>query len=663
MGGEEAVEHSQSEKKGAHITPRSDIQPPDRDLSHELRVAVVGGGGACHRLLQILHGDPATDLRIQILGVCDKNPEAPGMRYARELGIRTTTSIPDLYRLSGLNLIIELTGDREIAEQLSLQKPVGVSLIDHVGVSFLWDILIAEEEKNRLERVRQQERERQRQHTRLILDSLPYRIMVVNMDLTVDTVNQTFLKDFGMEYSDVIGKYCYQARYGLDRPCYECGKPCYLEEVKREGRVISTIHEYHTEEGEERYDVITVSPILNENGEIVQLLEASRDVTQRIRLEKEVQRSNAFLESVIQSTVDGIVVVDRKGKVLIFNEGMERLTGYSAKEMMETGHLSSFYDIEVARENMKKMRSDKHGPLGQLNPTAMSIATITGEEIPVTLSASIITMNGEEVGSVGVFTDMREVLQMKKELEDVHLQLVQSEKVASIGRMAAGVAHEINNPLSGILMYAELLKEKLTDSRNIQDANEIITQTLRCKKIVSDLLQFSRQSVGKISTFPVEELISACLDLLVNQATFHDIQVEKKIQPRMPPMSGDKGQLQQVLTNLFINAADAMGGKGRLDVQAEYDKDRSMFTIRISDTGPGIPQSIRENVFDMFFTTKPVGKGTGLGLSISQNIIKLHGGTIRFDCPPEGGTIFTIEMPRNQDEPAEGESIFVDLDT
>ena len=656
------MKHSQSKKNGADAAPPPDIQPPERDLSHSLRVAVVGGGSACYQLLQILHGDRPTGLRIQILGVCDKNPQAPGMRYAEELGILTTTSIQDLFRLPKLNLIIELTGDREVAEQLSQQKPVSVSLIDHVGVSFLWDILIVKEEKNRLERIRQQERERQRQHMRLILDSLPYRVMVVNMDLTVDTVNQTFLTDFGMEYSDVIGRYCYEARYRLDRPCHECGKACYLEEVKRQGRVISTIHEYRTEGGEERYDVITVSPILDENGQIVQLLEASRDVTQRIRLEKEVQRSNAFLQSVIQSTVDGIVVIDGKGKVLIFNEGMERLTGYRAEEMMERGHLSNFYDIHLARENMKRMRSDEHGPPGKLNPITMYITNVAGEKIPVTLSASIITMNGDEVGSVGIFTDMREILQMRKELEHAHLQLVQSEKIASIGRMGAGVAHEINNPLSGILIYAELLRENLKDPEHLRDVEEIINQTLRCKKIVSDLLEFSRQSIGKSSAFPLKELLTACLDLLVNQATFHDIQVTENVQPHMPDMMGDRGQLQQVITNLFINAADAMEGKGKLDVQAEYDEERSMFIIRVADSGPGVPEGIRDDIFDMFFTTKPVGKGTGLGLSISQNIIKLHGGSITFHCPPEGGTVFTIEIPRNQNEAAEESSVFVDLD-
>jgi len=130
----------------------------------------------------------------------------------------------------------------------------------------------------------------------------------------------------------------------------------------------------------------------------------------------------------------------------------------------------------------------------------------------------------------------------------------------------------------------------------------------------------------------------------------------------MPDAIGDMGQLQQVFTNLFINAADAMEGKGRLRVQARYDKERCKFIINVSDTGPGIPEELRGKIFDIFFTTKPVGKGTGLGLSISQNIINLHGGSISFSCPPEGGTTFTIELPLEYQDRVYEQPVFIGMD-
>ena len=628
-----------------------------------LNVALVGGGKASHNLLKILDKDLLSRLNMKILGMADIDPEAPGLVYATKLNLFVTKDYKDLYALKGLDMIIELTGSTEVVKSILETKPDQISVMDHRGARLLWELIRIEEEKTRLKKEHKEKQIKEKKHTQVIMDSLPYRTMVVNMDLTIDKVNQTFLREFGLTEDEVTGKHCYEARYGLEKPCYKEGRICYLKSHMKEienNRFFSTIKEYQDEKGEECFDVITIAPIFDEQNRIIQIVEASRDVTGRIKLEREAQKSNMFFQNVIQSTVDGIVVVDTKGNVLIFNEGMERLTGYTAKEI---DHLTSFYNIDVARENMKKMRSAQHGPLGKLNPTSMSVTTKDGEEIPVTLSASIITVNGKEIGSVGVFTDMREVLKMRKELEDAHLQLVQSEKIASVGKMAAGVAHEINNPLSGVLIYSELLKESLKENpQHLSDIQEVIDQTLRCKKIVSDLLEFSRQSIGKASSFKLEYLITRCLNFLINQAMFQDIQVTTDIEPDMPEMIGDMGQLQQVFTNLFINAADAMEGKGKLHITADYDPEISHFVIKVSDTGPGIPEKLRDAVFDIFFTTKPVGKGTGLGLSVSQNIIKLHGGNLTFDCPKEGGTTFKIELPLEFVETPRNEPVFIGMD-
>jgi two-component system NtrC family sensor kinase len=628
-----------------------------------MNVAVVGGGKACQNLLKILDKDRLSRLKMKILGVSDRNPDAPGILYAKELDLFTTTNLQELFTLEGLNLLIELTGSEKVRDEILRTKPAGVSFIDHRAARLLWDLIQTEMEKTELEKDRQAYQDKDKKHTQLILDSMPYRVMVVNMDMTVDTVNRTFLTEFNLTRQQVIGRPCFMVRYGLDRPCDDVGRACYIknhmDEIK-EKKLISTYNEHVDAKGETRVDVITIAPIYDEQGEVVQILEASRDVTERVKLEREAEKSNTFFENLIQSAVDGIVVVDTKGNVLIFNEGMQRLTGYSAQEVE---HLTSFYSIDTAKENMRKMRSDQYGPPGKMNPTSMSITTKEGQEIPVTLSASIITIDGKEIGSVGVFTDMREVLQMRKDLEEAHLQLVESERIASIGKMAAGVAHEINNPLSGILIYAELLRESLKkDPERFKDIQEIIDQTLRCKNIVSELLEFSRQSVGKISSFRLEELVTKTLNLLINQAFFQDISVTKDIDPELPNMVGDMGQLQQVFTNLFINAVDAMEGRGTLSINVRFDPVRKQFVIRVSDTGPGIPEALREKIFDIFFTTKPAGKGTGLGLTIIKNIVKLHGGNIVIDSPPGGGTTFIIELPLGFVEQPVEEPLFVGLD-
>ncbi len=619
-----------------------------------LCIVLVNGGETCRRILLDFCSVPPGLEYIQIKGVAAENQDDIELQTAREMGVFATTKIVELLALDGIDTVFDLSeGDTRLRETVRKKRP-DVGFMDRRAALAVLEKLIP---SSRVGKSLTESPDAQ-----FILDTLPYRVMVVHRDKTVCRVNRTFLDELKINPGDMEGKRCYEIRYGLDRPCEEMGKPCLFDEVVKTGKSLSTIHERAGEDGKPRYEVITVTPFRDASGRVIKLLECSRDITDRVHLEMKAQESNVFLQNVIQSTVDGIVAVDTRGYVLIFNEGMERLTGYSAEEIIRNGHLTAFYDIEVARENMRKMRSDDYGLRGKLNPMSMTITSKSGEEIPVTLSASLIMIEGEEVGSVGVFTDMREILKMRKDLEEAHLQLVESEKIASIGRMAAGVAHEINNPLSGILLYAELVKEALQGKPGgLDDLQEIVNQTLRCKKIVAELLEFSRQSIGKLSSFNLEELIDKTLHLLVNQAAFQDIHVTRSIESDMPHMIGDMGQIQQVITNLVINAADAMKGKGNLTIEARYDPGKRRFIINVRDSGPGIPPEHKDKIFDIFFTTKPVGKGTGLGLSISQNIAKAHGGILSCDCPPEGGTVFTFELP-NEPLAAEEQPVFIGLD-
>ncbi len=401
--------NSEKSHKPFHIDIGKETEIP-------LNAVIIGGGKACYNLLRILDQERLSRLKMKILGVLDLESDGPGFCYAKELGLFTSTTPADLISLPGLNLIIELTPSLKLREEISALKPADVSILDHNAVRLIWEFLQIENEKLDLEREQQSHELSTKKHTQIILDSLPFRIMVVNMDLTVYAVNKTFLKEYNYTQEDIEGKHCYELKYQLDKPCWERGHICYLEEKRetiQEKGLFHAIRELSDDKGNTHFDDINLAPIFDEQGQLFQIVEASRDVTERVKLEQELQKSNVFFQNVIRSTVDGIVVVDTKGNVLIFNEGMERLTGHSAQKI---DHLTSFYDINVAKENMKKMRSDQFGPVGKLHPTEMSVITVEGEKVPVTLSASIITIYGEEVGSVGVFTDMREILKMRKDL-------------------------------------------------------------------------------------------------------------------------------------------------------------------------------------------------------------------------------------------------------
>jgi PAS domain S-box-containing protein len=372
-----------------------------------------------------------------------------------------------------------------------------------------------------------------------------------------------------------------------------------------------------------------------------------RDLSFRVKLSRELLKNISFLNNIIQCSVDGIVVVDRMGTPLIFNEGAERILGYKAEEVV--GHpevFRRFYPAGVAQEMMRRMRSPEYGPKDKLNTTLITFIHKNGEEVPVLFSAAIVREHNKEVGSVGIFSDMRETLKLRQKLEESQAQLLQAEKIASLGRLSAGVAHEINNPLAGILIYAELLQRDMDhDFKGGEFVAEIINQTMRCQQIVNRLLEFSRHSLAERTYVDLNTVVDRCVELIQHQALFHDIQIIRDLDLKLPQFIGDQGQLQQVLTNLLINAADALQGHGAITITTRPSPEADGVVLAFSDTGPGIPAEIRDKIFEPFFTTKPVGKGTGLGLSIVYSVVQRHGGTIDVDSRPGGGTTFTIRLP------------------
>lgn len=471
-------------------------------------------------------------------------------------------------------------------------------------------------------------------------------ILIVDENLLIQFANSRMAKITQLTKEEMLGK----DLGAVLSPQHRRMAENLLKQVKeghwQETHFISTLDPTPESEGERR--VFETWMAWSRVGKSTLLYIYLRDLTDRIRMGRELHKAKNFLENIINRSVDGIVVVDTKGVPLIFNEGAERILGYKKEEVI--GHpevLFRFYPPETAREMMRRMRSDEYGPRDKLNSTQITFYDKNGSPVPVSFSAAIVREGGREVASVGIFSDLREQLRMRKELEETQVQLMQAEKIASLGRLSAGVAHEINNPLAGILIYAELLERQLqTGSFNREYLTEIINQTLRCQQIVTRLLEFSRQSLGQKSHFNVNEILLRCLDLISHQAIFHNIEVVTELDPDLPEILGDPGQLQQVITNLLLNAADAMQGQGKITVTSRFDRQKDGVILRFTDTGCGIPPEIRDKIFEPFFTTKPPGKGTGLGLAIVYSVIQRHGGTIEVDSAAGKGTTFTIRLPR-----------------
>ena len=238
------------------------------------------------------------------------------------------------------------------------------------------------------------------------------------------------------------------------------------------------------------------------------------------------------------------------------------------------------------------------------------------------------------------------------ELARVQAQMAQAEKMASLGSMAAGVAHELNNPMSGILSLSLLALEEVPKDNPVhEDLETISKQALRCRTIVRGLLDFSRQGGNGEAAIDPVPVIHKSLELLAPQLEAQQVVLATRIPSATPTVRIDPGHLQQILTNLVVNAADAMEGGGTLTVSCEQGEDRDAVVLRVTDTGTGIPDSVLPHIFDPFFTTKRVGKGTGLGLSIVHGLVNEVGGRIEVTTGPTG-TTFAVQLPVGYTEPA-----------
>ena len=244
-----------------------------------------------------------------------------------------------------------------------------------------------------------------------------------------------------------------------------------------------------------------------------------------------------------------------------------------------------------------------------------------------------------------------------EELVAVQSQMVQAEKLASLGRMAAAVAHEINNPLGGIMTFASLALEECADDDPLRGNLDIIVQqSHRCREIVRGLLEFARQSAALVTPTNVNDVVGKALSLLEAQESFHNLRTERRLDPDLPQVLIDASQLQQVFVNLVVNAVDAMDGTGALAVETAADEETAEVLLRVADTGKGIPKENLPLIFEPFFTTKEVGRGTGLGLAIVHGVVTRAGGRIEVDTSP-AGTTFTVRLPRMvQDGTGDGPS-------
>ena len=476
-----------------------------------------------------------------------------------------------------------------------------------------------------------------------VFDQIPFPSLVLDTKMKVLEANQTFLKHYNLTRDQVVGQTCFKVFHDSDEPCdlKECQ---FYEAVKGQPGCIN-LHEYQRGNGEWVVEEVALTPLRNPDGEVWGVIESVHDVSEAKRLEIQLTEAKAFLTRILDSLIGVVVASDLRGNILFVNKSAEAVLGFPVHELVgqKTSTLST--PEEVAR--IKNIMLENKG---QALMVYSFLFTKDHEKVPVRLNCTFVYMDDKPVATVGIHTDLRSWLRMEDEVNKAQLQVVQSDKMAGLGRMAAGVAHELNNPLTGITVFTELVMDSLPADHPVQaDLGGILEDAERCRDIIKGLLDYSRQGEFQVEQGDLSNLVQEAFNLIRDHTLFMQVDVEFDYHDKPLPVYGDKRLIRQVFINLFTNAVDAMNGQGKLFITTGRDAEGWPFA-EVRDTGPGIPKENLNTVFDPFFTTKPVGQGTGLGLSVVLGAVRRHGGSVSVKETGPDGTSFLVRLPPEMPE-------------
>lgn len=457
-------------------------------------------------------------------------------------------------------------------------------------------------------------------------DSITELVTVHDAQGRITAANQAALQFAGVSEHEAVGRSlcellgpeCHKQEEMLTN-CVRTGEPPETDTHRVRGHV----HE------------VQVTPLRDDRKTIAGCVRVAHDVTSRWRAEERLAQSERRYRELAESANDVIYTHDLAGNLLYINPAGVRMLGYSQEEL---SHLS-FWDI-VAPESMARVRTYVANLLAgkpQDEQTELRMLCDDGRVVVVQLRANVLKREGQNEAVHGIARDVTAEKQLTT-------QLIQADRLASVGTLIAGVAHELNNPLTAIGGYAEMLASRPHDESDTIAIATIAEQAGRCRDVARNLLNFARQTEDRVTDLDLNALISGVCDLRAYDLRAARIDVRASYDAELPRVVGQYGQLQQVIYNLVDNACYAMQGVGGALEVATWCDGESVY-VRVADTGPGIPEQIVRRVFEPFVTSKPRGEGTGLGLSICRRILEDHGGQIEAHNRPGGGAAFVASLP------------------
>jgi PAS domain S-box-containing protein len=422
------------------------------------------------------------------------------------------------------------------------------------------------------------------------------------------------------------------------------------EMIERDGYVIDYEVDFKRKDGSSISVLHTAHVRYDQQGNVIGYEGINVDQSQRKKIEKELREALDFLDKIIKSSPNAIMATDMNGNIIVWNSAAEETLGYKAEEVIGKMNIREIYPEGMAKKVMKMMRSPEYGGVGQCKSYPMVHVRRDGKTIDGNLSARIAyDAQGKEIASVGIFVDLKERLDMERKLRETQEKLLQSEKLAAMGRLTSQIAHELNNPLYGIMNTLELLKTEISpESKRRKILDMALSETVRLTELLRKMLRFSKPDEENKQATDINIILDEILLLVGKQLHENSIRISTDFADNLEKVFASRNQLRQVFLNMIANARDAMPDEGTLTIKT-FSKMNNVY-IEITDTGIGVKEENINKIFDDFFTTKNSVKDVGLGLSVCYGFIKEHGGDIRVSSEWGSGTTFTIMLPMYKED-------------
>ena len=642
-----------------------------------MKVLLIGAGKGGSALLTILQEDK----EIEIVGVVDNNPQSEGLKIARHYNIPTYTHYEKLIKRDDLDVIIDVTRNPLVHIDIEKNKPANTEILGGLSAKLVWNLV--EERKKKEEEIQKSLSEQKAlYHIGIMLSSATdmndvfQTIVRSGLEITNTPAGSLALYDaekneleltavhgFGPEFSLKATRWKVRPG-GLTSRILSYKKPVVVPDITVEAsidtRVISaegirSLVATPLTTGDKIVGILYVDDykpriFTKRDISILELLATQATIAiKKAKIREQLQRNNQklkqtmdYLQNVLDNSADMIITTDIENNVVEFNKGAQEILGYTQSESVGKPLCGFFANPDHCNQLLEKITQE-----GKVSNQETQFVTKENKIIDISITLSQLKDTpGNMIGTVGISRDITE-------FKRTQAQLIQAGKLAGIGQLAAGIAHEINNPLSGVLGYAKRLMKKAEDEELKKmpgfesfprEMKLIADSALRCKKIIDGLLKFSRTSETVSMAVSINEVIDEALILFGNQLSSQNIELNKVLSPNIPTIRANHTQIQQVFTDIIINAIQAMPNGGKLTI-ATRPANSSAVEIEFTDTGEGISKENLPKIFEPFFTTREPGKGTGLGLYMIYRIIQEHHGRIDVKSEVEKGATFIITLP------------------